>query len=641
MKKIILILIIILMLVSFVFANENVSSSVENIQRSNIENINISTSDSITQECPVYKISCVNGIIDWKIDENGCKIPMCIEESIMSESVKCVFYNTNKEQTCYSTHRNKEYSQYQCTAQPSSSGMTTCTIEVKGNKGEKLEWKSSCGGYAYTIIDGISEYAEFKCEEDPIEYVSEEVKCIIWNAVGKEECYSEKGSCIVNIYDTGKTNQFGSCVVSVIGDKGETVTWKSSCGGYAYTIMDGKNEYAEFKCENIIDDCVCTREYSPVCGINGQTYSNACLAKCARIEIAYSGECKTNEESYMSAKWTCSNGKDFYEESKSCQTYSYWRELARRTCATYDNVNCKIVEDVSNVETGIIVSRDRNIQQNNDTEIAEIISTNVPEETISITNPNHNLNSEITVCKVEVVTNFAVGDPCKVNCEKYEENGCIIKKCDNGTIERYCYDQCPSQGIDEIRAIKERCSLAGGETIVSINENGCNYYECSLNRTQEQVCEKEENIPREKILRCKENGGEIITRTDDNGCLVLLQCVGEKIVEKEIRKEIINDQTKILELAIKLEGLRIDLKQTINKLNSIANYYEEINDPTSQNFRDASDLLENAVQKIDSVKQYLKDNVSNFTEENAREIVNVITTIRNEILRDVLLKILG
>ncbi len=36
----------------------------------------------------------------------------------------------------------------------------------------------------------------------------------------------------------------------------------------------------------------CTREYRPVCGINGQTYANACVARMNRVRIRHSGACR-------------------------------------------------------------------------------------------------------------------------------------------------------------------------------------------------------------------------------------------------------------------------------------------------------------------------------------------------------------
>ena len=40
-----------------------------------------------------------------------------------------------------------------------------------------------------------------------------------------------------------------------------------------------------------IDDCICNEMWDPVCGIDGNTYSNACYAECEYIVIAYEGEC--------------------------------------------------------------------------------------------------------------------------------------------------------------------------------------------------------------------------------------------------------------------------------------------------------------------------------------------------------------
>ncbi|OGZ80557.1 MAG: hypothetical protein A2360_02245 [Candidatus Staskawiczbacteria bacterium RIFOXYB1_FULL_32_11] len=84
-----------------------------------------------------------------------CEFAKCPETITVREQVKCIFNNSITEQKCYSADSGG--SRFSC------SGINTCVMDVFGAKGEKIEWKSSCGGLTSTKIDGENEYANFNC----------------------------------------------------------------------------------------------------------------------------------------------------------------------------------------------------------------------------------------------------------------------------------------------------------------------------------------------------------------------------------------------------------------------------------------------------------------------------------------------
>ena len=89
----------------------------------------------------------------------GCGI---IPKTDVSEQVKCVFKGSTENQKCYTaTNSTSPYYNLGC------SGIETCVTDIKGKKGDKITWKSTCGGYAYTTMDGQNEYAEFNCGITP------------------------------------------------------------------------------------------------------------------------------------------------------------------------------------------------------------------------------------------------------------------------------------------------------------------------------------------------------------------------------------------------------------------------------------------------------------------------------------------
>lgn len=209
---------------------------------------------------------------------NGCSGGSCIgekesEAQKITEQITCYFVNSEKEQECYiaggidySTDEGTKFCR----------GVETCIIKVSGYKGGKITWKSSCGGYDYTLMDGVDNNVDFDCSEG--ESNETEIKNI-WFKSAYWQCYDGEEQ---------KSEDDTSCKSSE--------TWQK----YAKEFCDGH----------------CYEDGSK-CGVNSFSVSNECYPDLDEIEES------TEEPAEMEASLICKNSCPLNEK---CYPFGYRKD---------------------------------------------------------------------------------------------------------------------------------------------------------------------------------------------------------------------------------------------------------------------------------------------------------------------------
>lgn len=244
----------------------------------------------------------------------------------VKEDVKCVFFKSIKTEKCYTDDE-----QFECF------GIESCVANVFGENGSKLGWKSSCGGYDYTIIDGNSDYAEFYCLNDSTDE----------DGIINNECFSSGDfySCFEGesygefIFAKEVTSKY--VIFETKNDLMESISPKLSAGDLWHVInVDGEKigidikeidlDGERYRVLFVVDDTRFIEEDS-----NQITCDNGCLVddKCLPYGHRKSGDfCSTNNEmiEQQDAETSCDNNFECSSNlciDSACVDGSTWQKI--------------------------------------------------------------------------------------------------------------------------------------------------------------------------------------------------------------------------------------------------------------------------------------------------------------------------
>lgn len=334
--------------------------------------------------------------------------------------------------------------------------------------------------------------------------VREEVKCVFHGSTTEQKCYTDDGKFSCAGTDT--------CVAVVSGERGAKLTWKSSCGSYAYTSIDGQSEYAEFKCvsetHTEIAKTQCAQVITPASdGVNCKEFPTPCDVPDGwkRVE-----SCKTTHETISIPVETFNTecppyinvdiGNDAFSGQVIGYLGSYYPDL--REFVT----SCDWDEKSLREKLSAILDSDSGWKKS-----CEKMSSHASECRRRKSEACGRFEGAIEKCE------SAFAD-CRARSEKAQETEELIKQkmddlrrryeekqkqgsvcgnkiCDYGENYKNCHSDCPI----ECEAVK--CD-DGSYVKGTYTDNGCKYEACAPITTRTEACEKSETYPDGTIVKC-------------------------------------------------------------------------------------------------------------------------------------------
>lgn len=210
------------------------------------------------------------------------------------------------------------------------------------------------------------------------------------------------------------------------------------------------------------------------------------------------------------------------------------------------------------------------------------------------------------------------------------QGGCRVSKCSPKPQKTGC-EPLP---FEERQGKENACRQQGLDVIKDFDGNGCPLIRCG----EPAQCPRD--VPQEAYQKCGNQGGELVVRRDNHGCITLSQCV----VQGDAREadvdpiEKIPEPSELLSMAFRMEELKIELDKLAKKTDDIADYYASTGSQDEGRYRRVSDMFDAAKDKVDEIKEKLRDAVQrgDVGEDDLIEVKRDVKYIKDVMMKDIL-----
>ncbi len=376
------------------------------------------------------------------------------------------------------------------------------------------------------------------------------------------------------------------------------------------------------------EGAMCPQDYRPVCGSNGKTYTNDCFARADGTSVSRNGACEEQNQHFC-GNFKCEIGEDQQNcpddcgkpVPKDCRVERDPNGFERYFCEGDFKPVCKDIK----YDMDKCYNAGGNPKKTTDPAGCEIVKCEFGTSGQRSFNPMQQSSQCQSPEEIRQITKKCQSVGMPVQMSVTGEN-CKTARC--GQKEE---KMCPDISYEVRENIKSKCNSQGMQVINSFDEKGCKVLQCM----DTDACQRD--VPKEAYGACQQEGGELIVKRAEDGCVSFVDCV-HRGDENDIYVEEIRDvpsSTELFGIAMKLEELRIEFDKLARQTNEIAEYYKSTGSDEEERFRRVSDMFFSAKGKVDETKTELRDKLQDITTDDLMKVRQDVKYIKDVMIKDI------